>query len=103
MSKRKSKQEYFSCPHCGADVPVGAAACRECGSDEETGWSEDAYGESLSTSEGYADEDDFDYDEFVHREFPEDATPRSLSARQLAVIVLVVILCLGMLVYSLGF
>src|SRR5687767_13412138 len=29
------------CPHCGADVPPGARACRECGSDERTGWSRD--------------------------------------------------------------
>jgi hypothetical protein len=29
------------CPHCGAAVPRGAAACPECGSDEETGWVDD--------------------------------------------------------------
>lgn len=34
--------EPFVCPHCGADVPAGAAACPVCGSDEETGWSEQA-------------------------------------------------------------
>lgn len=34
--------KYFTCPHCGADVPVKALACPECGSDEETGWSEEA-------------------------------------------------------------
>ena len=27
-----------SCPHCGADVAEGRLACRECGSDIETGW-----------------------------------------------------------------
>jgi hypothetical protein len=26
------------CPHCGAEVRPGALACRECGSDAETGW-----------------------------------------------------------------
>ena len=26
------------CPHCGADVTEGRLACRECGSDIETGW-----------------------------------------------------------------
>jgi uncharacterized membrane protein YvbJ len=35
-------EEYFSCPHCGAQVPSGATACPECGSDNETGWSEAA-------------------------------------------------------------
>lgn len=34
--------ETFVCPHCGADVPVGAPACPICGSDEETGWSDRA-------------------------------------------------------------
>ena len=34
--------KYFTCPHCGADVPVKALACPECGSDDETGWSEEA-------------------------------------------------------------
>ena len=27
-----------SCPHCGAEVAEGRLACRECGSDIETGW-----------------------------------------------------------------
>jgi hypothetical protein len=34
------RREIFECPHCGADVPVGARACRECGSDAGTGWQE---------------------------------------------------------------
>jgi hypothetical protein len=34
--------DYFICPHCGAEVPARALACPECGSDEETGWSENA-------------------------------------------------------------
>jgi len=33
---------YFTCPHCGIDVPISARACPECGSDRETGWSEAA-------------------------------------------------------------
>lgn len=32
---------YFVCPHCGTDVDVDAPACPECGSDDNTGWSED--------------------------------------------------------------
>jgi hypothetical protein len=46
---------HFICPHCGADVPFDAAACPECGSDEETGWSQDAkYGDlSLHGDEPY--------------------------------------------------
>lgn len=32
----------FDCQHCGAMVPAGAAACPECGADEQTGWSPQA-------------------------------------------------------------
>jgi zinc ribbon protein len=52
------------CPNCGAEVPRGAKACPECGSDEKTGWSERAQADNL----GLPDED-FDYDDFVKREF----------------------------------
>ncbi len=34
----------FICPFCHAVVPEGALACPECGSDEQTGWSDDVYG-----------------------------------------------------------
>jgi len=35
-------ERYFTCPHCGAQVPSSATACPECGSDHETGWSKAA-------------------------------------------------------------
>jgi len=83
--------EYFECPHCGALVPVDAPACRACGSDAETGWSEDA-------GLGCDAEDDFDYDEFLRREFPEAA---DISSRQAVLrwvlVILVTVLCLGLL------
>jgi uncharacterized membrane protein YvbJ len=34
--------KFFTCPNCGADVPLKALACPECGSDKDTGWSEAA-------------------------------------------------------------
>ena len=52
------------CSNCGAAVSGDANACPECGADEDSGWSEDAYAQSLGIPE-----DDFDYDEFVEREF----------------------------------
>lgn len=52
------------CPNCGAEVPHGAKACPECGSDEQTGWSDEARTSGL----GLPDEG-FDYDDFVKREF----------------------------------
>lgn len=35
--------EYFECPVCGTEVPNKARACPECGSDEDTGWSDAAH------------------------------------------------------------
>lgn len=52
------------CPNCGAEVPPRARACPECGSDEQTGWSERAHADRL----GLPDES-FDYAEFTRREF----------------------------------
>jgi hypothetical protein len=45
-------------------VPDDARACPECGSDEETGWSERAQAQRLDLPD-----DEFDYDEFVKEEF----------------------------------
>jgi hypothetical protein len=52
------------CPHCGAAVPRRARTCPECGSDDTTGWSEDASAGDL----GLPDEE-FEYDRFVSEEF----------------------------------
>ena len=46
-------------------MPRGAKACPECGSDEQTGWSEEASTGGLDLP----DEENFDYDDFVKREF----------------------------------
>ena len=50
---RRSRPEpdWFICPVCGARVAVGAAACRECGSDETTGWSEASFYDDLDLPE----------------------------------------------------
>jgi len=52
------------CPNCGAEIPPRAKVCPECGSDEQTGWSEKAQADNL----GLPDEE-FDYDKFVKEEF----------------------------------
>ena len=52
------------CPNCGAVVPPGSKACPECGSCEETGWSETAAAGGLDLPE-----EKFDYGDFVEREF----------------------------------
>ena len=45
--------------------------CPECGSDEQTGWSEAAREDSLGLPD-----DSFNYDEFVTREFEPETSPR---------------------------
>jgi len=57
-------------------VPPRAKACPECGSDEETGWSERATADRLGVpAHG------FDYQEFVKEEFGERERirPRGIS------------------------
>lgn len=57
------------CPNCGAEVPRNAKACPECGSDEQTGWSEEAHASGLDLPDP-----EFNYQDFVQREFG-NATP----------------------------
>lgn len=55
MKRPKRTRRTFGCPHCGAEVAVGARACRECGSDASTGWQDDEeidY-QSLDIPDGY--------------------------------------------------
>jgi len=74
------------CPNCGAEVPPRAKACPECGSDEQTGWSEEAHADGL----GLPDEE-FDYDDFVKREFgSKKPVPRGIHWFWWVVAVLVV-------------
>lgn len=53
-----------TCPNCGAEIPENAPSCPECGSCEETGWSERAQADALGLPD-----DTFNYDEFVQREW----------------------------------
>lgn len=83
------------CPQCGAVVPPKARACPECGSDEETGWSERAAAQNL----GLPDEE-FDYDEFVKEEFGPKTGP---AARPRGIHWFWWILALGLAVLGLFF
>ena len=42
-----NSEDYFICSNCGAEVPSRALACPECGSDDQTGWSEDTLYDGL--------------------------------------------------------
>jgi len=52
-------------------VPSNAKACPGCGSDETSGWSDDATADRLGIPS-----EDFDYDKFVQEEFVPRSKPR---------------------------
>lgn len=49
--------DWVACPHCGERIARNAKACRHCGSDERTGWSEATYLDGIDLPEegDYAD------------------------------------------------
>ena len=77
--------DYFICPHCEAEVPAGASACPECGSDDQTGWSANA------DSYGVLPADDEDVE--THR----PVSSRPWTRYVLAVLVILVLLAYPML------
>jgi uncharacterized membrane protein YvbJ len=68
------RQETFSCPACGKDVPAKAKACPHCGACGKSGWNEESC-DGLDLSE-----DDFNYEKFVEEEFDQ---PRKLRGKEL--------------------
>ena len=93
----RRRDDYFVCPHCGAQVRTGARACPECGSDEKTGWSEDADKWAAGIPTGYASEDEFDYKDFVRREFGGRRSRRVLGLSWWVALVLLAALIIGLL------
>jgi len=99
-----ARRRVFPCPHCDAPVSAGALACPECGSDAESGWSEEAGDWAGGLPTGYDDGDegddlDLDYEDFLREEgLLEDGVPskRVVARRKLtiAVAVLVVLVLL---------
>jgi len=47
--------DYFVCPHCDARVSINALSCPECGSDDETGWSNETIGDDSQADLIYTD------------------------------------------------
>lgn len=109
MARRRS----FSCPHCGALVASGALACAECGSDAQSGWSEqaEAWAGDLPTGYGRSDneagsdgsgdddtdDDELDYEEFLRREgLGDDRRPSraALARRRVAAVCLLLVICI---------
>ena len=75
------------CPVCGEVVPPKAKACPECGSDEQTGWSDAGRAESLGIPS-----DDFDYDDYVKREFDGEKPKRKFGAVWIITAILLLLL-----------
>ncbi|MCR4413322.1 MAG: zinc ribbon domain-containing protein [Thermoguttaceae bacterium] len=102
-AKRRPTDDFFPCPHCGADVPAGARFCRQCGASDESGWGEEAWSDVESPGGYSAEDDDFDYDEFVRREFPDQAErPAEMSARAAFLTLVAVLVIVSLLLWSLG-
>lgn len=76
-------QEYWNCPFCNEEIAVDAKSCPFCGSDEETGWSEECYMDGVLPAES-------DYDASVEEEFGKEKAPHE-SRGAYIIIALVVI------------
>lgn len=78
------------CPNCGAYLPRKAKVCPECGSDEETGWSDSASASNLGIPE-----DNFDYNAFVKEEFgSRSPKPKGIHWMWWVTALILVLLCL---------
>lgn len=81
------------CPVCGAVVPEKAKACPECGSDDETGWSDEGRADSLGLPSG-----EFDYDDYVKSEFEGEKPKRKFGVVWVVTaIVLLILLAMSFL------
>lgn len=90
--KRRPKppSDWFICPVCGAEVKVGAKSCRECGSDETTGWSDATIYDDLDLPEPEAPLVPDTFEEFV----AQGRNKAKLGPPALLVVVVVVVLYL---------
>ncbi|MBD3343602.1 MAG: zinc-ribbon domain-containing protein [Chitinivibrionales bacterium] len=87
-----TKKETFTCPNCGETVPYNAKACPYCGSDDETGWSEQTYLDGIDLP------DDESYDELLNREFSTDSKSKTrLNWRLMTAAILCIVFILLLL------
>ncbi len=77
---------------CGDPVRAGSLACRSCGSDAETGWSEQGWEEEPAPKDTLGD---FDYDAYLEREFSAGGGS-GLTRGRVVMIAVVVLLILGL-------
>jgi len=81
VTRRHTTPASFTCPQCGAEVKVGAVVCRECGSDDRTGWQS-------------SEEVDYQSLDLPDDEPPAAPTARAPGARAVVVITLVLVVLL---------
>ncbi|MEM9378847.1 MAG: zinc ribbon domain-containing protein [Planctomycetota bacterium] len=89
--RESPSKDWFTCPVCGADVPVGARACRECGSDETTGWSEATQYDDLDLPEPERPEIPDTFEEFTRAARPRRRTPVWIALGLLALAIALVL------------
>ena len=86
------------CSYCYKEMPKWSTACPHCGSDLETGWSENTYMDGVDTVGGSGYMDDEDYDDYVRRDFGQDES----SGPRWWIVVAALAVVVGMLWWSVG-
>jgi hypothetical protein len=103
----KRRMRTFACPHCGHAVQLGALSCPGCGSDAQSGWSEEADAWSGDLPVGYGedsgeeDEEEDDYQDFLRREgLAEDNRPAKAVLHRQRVVAVIVFLVICILLWQ---
>lgn len=87
----RSSETDFVCPNCGEDVPARAKSCPHCGSDDETGWAENAETSAIDPT--------FDEEDYTHTVEKEFGSPRRFRPGKLLLAVISAVLVFLWLFY----
>jgi hypothetical protein len=83
---RDKSSNDFVCPCCGEPVAANAAACRSCGSDERTGWSDNTYLDGIDLP----DMDESGYEEMLTKEFSQKKSKSAIDWRTAVGVILLI-------------